>query len=207
MSLIITDISFNYGERIILHDFSLEVKTGTTTAVVAPSGSGKSTLLRIVAGLLKPTTGTIILGDRDITHIPTYQRSVGMVFQDNQLFPHLNVYDNVAFGLKVAKMNQHDIDVRCHELLELVGLGDVTRQSVATLSGGESKRVALARALAPSPRVLLLDEPLTGLDQELHDRLAKDLHQILHSTNTTALLVTHDLFEAEIISDSIHHLQ
>jgi thiamine transport system ATP-binding protein len=207
MSLIITDISFNYGERTILHNFSLEVTTGTTTAVVAPSGSGKSTLLRIVAGLLKPTTGTIILGDRDITHTPTHQRSVGMVFQDNQLFPHLNVYDNVAFGLKVAKMNQRDIDVRCHELLELVGLGDVTRQSVATLSGGESKRVALARALAPSPRVLLLDEPLTGLDQELHDRLAQDLHQILHSTNTTALLVTHDLSEAEIISDSIHHLQ
>ena len=207
MSLIIADVSFSYGERRILHDFSLEVTTGTTTAVVAPSGSGKSTLLRIVAGLLKPTTGTIILGDRDITHIPTHQRSVGMVFQDNQLFPHLNVHENVAFGLKVAKMNQHDIDVRCHELLELVGLGDVTRQSVATLSGGESKRVALARALAPSPRVLLLDEPLTGLDQELHDRLAKDLHQILHSTNTTALLVTHDLSEAEIISDSIHHLQ
>lgn len=207
MSLIITDISFNYGERIILHDFSLEVKTGTTTAVVAPSGSGKSTLLRIVAGLLKPTTGTIILGDRDITHTPTHQRSVGMVFQDNQLFPHLNVYDNVAFGLKVSKMNQRDIDVRCHELLELVGLGGISQQSVATLSGGESKRVALARALAPSPRVLLLDEPLTGLDQELHDRLAQDLHQILHSTNTTALLVTHDLFEAEIISDSIHHLQ
>ena len=207
MSLIITDISFNYGERIILQDFSLEVATGTTTAVVAPSGSGKSTLLRIVAGLLKPTTGTIILGDLDITHTPTHQRSVGMVFQDNQLFPHLNVYDNVAFGLKVSKMNQRDIDARCHELLELVGLDDVTRQSVTTLSGGESKRVALARALAPSPRVLLLDEPLTGLDQELHDRLAQDLHQILHSTNTTALLVTHDLSEAEIISDSIHRLQ
>jgi thiamine transport system ATP-binding protein len=207
MSLIITDISFNYGERIILQDFSLEVATGTTTAVVAPSGSGKSTLLRIVAGLLKPTTGTIILGDLDITHTPTHQRSVGMVFQDNQLFPHLNVYDNVAFGLKVSKMNQRDIDARCHELLELVGLDDVTRQSVTTLSGGESKRVALARALAPSPRVLLLDEPLTGLDQELHDRLAQDLHQILHSTSTTALLVTHDLSEAEIISDSIHRLQ
>ena len=207
MSLIITDVSFNYGERIILHDFSLEVTTGTTTAVVAPSGSGKSTLLRIVAGLLKPTTGKIILDERNITHTPTHQRSVGMVFQDNQLFPHLNVHDNVAFGLKVSKMNQRDINSRCHELLELVGLGDVMRQSVTTLSGGESKRVALARALAPSPRVLLLDEPLTGLDQELHDRLAQDLHQILHLTNTTALLVTHDLSEAKVISDSIHHLQ
>lgn len=207
MSLIITDVSFSYGERSILQDFSLEVGTGTTTAVVAPSGSGKSTLLRIVAGLLRPITGTIILDDREITNTPTHQRSVGMVFQDNQLFPHLNVFDNVAFGLKVSKMNQRDIDFRCHELLELVGLDDVTRQSVATLSGGESKRVALARALAPSPRVLLLDEPLTGLDQELHNHLAQELHQILHSSNTTALLVTHDLSEAKFISDSILHLQ
>lgn len=207
MSLIITDVSFSYGERSILQDFSLEVGTGTTTAVVAPSGSGKSTLLRIVAGLLRPITGTIILDDREITNTPTHQRSVGMVFQDNQLFPHLNVFDNVAFGLKVSKMNQRDIDFRCHELLELVGLNDVTRQSVATLSGGESKRVALARALAPSPRVLLLDEPLTGLDQELHNHLAQELHQILHSSNTTALLVTHDLSEAKFISDSILHLQ
>ena len=207
MSLVLQNISFSYQERNVLHDFSLSIATGTTTAVVAPSGSGKSTLLRIIAGLLIPANGSIILDDRDITKTPTHQRSVGMVFQDNQLFPHLNVHDNVAFGLKISKVNQRDIDLRCHELLELIGLASLASQSVATLSGGEAKRVALARALAPSPRVLLLDEPLTGLDHELHDRLTQDLHQILHSTGTTALLVTHDLEEAEIISDSIHRLQ
>ena len=206
MSLIIDNISFSYGDRPILSGLSLEVPTGTTTAVVAPSGSGKSTLLRIIAGLLTPSTGSIILDGQDLSHVPTHLRSVGMVFQDNQLFPHLNVYDNVMFGLRMAKTEKTIAAKRCHDLLELVGLSQAAKQSVATLSGGESKRVALARALAPSPRLLLLDEPLTGLDNELHDRLAQDLRQILHDTSTTALLVTHFIPEAEIISDTMHYL-
>ena len=206
MSLTITNVSFSYGDRSILSGVSLDVPTGTTTAVVAPSGSGKSTLLRIVAGLLTPLTGSIILDGKELSQVPTHLRSIGVVFQDNQLFPHLNVYDNVMFGLRMAKTLKAIAAQRCHELLELVGLDHVAKQSVMTLSGGESKRVALARALAPSPKVLLLDEPLTGLDHELHDRLAHDLRQILHTTSTTALLVTHFLPEAEIISDSIHHL-
>jgi thiamine transport system ATP-binding protein len=129
-----------------------------------------------------------------------------MVFQDNQLFPHLNVYDNVAFGLRMSKVDKRVIAERCQELLDLVGLTEAAKQSVSTLSGGEAKRVALARALAPSPQVLLLDEPLTGLDNQLHDRLAQDLQRILHATSTTALLVTHLIPEAEVISDVIHHL-
>jgi thiamine transport system ATP-binding protein len=129
-----------------------------------------------------------------------------MVFQDNQLFPHLNVYDNVAFGLRMAKVDKRVIAERCQGLLDLVGLTEAAKQSVSTLSGGEAKRVALARALAPSPQVLLLDEPLTGLDNQLHDRLAQDLQRILHATSTTALLVTHLIPEAEVISDVIHHL-
>ena len=206
MSLVIDNISFSYGDRNILRCFTLQVPTGSTTAVVGPSGSGKSTLLRIIAGLLTPTTGTIILNSQDISHVPTHLRSVGMVFQDNQLFPHLNVYDNVAFGLRMAKVDKRVIAERCQELLDLVGLTEAAKQSVSTLSGGEAKRVALARALAPSPQVLLLDEPLTGLDNQLHDRLAQDLQRILHATSTTALLVTHLIPEAEVISDVIHHL-
>jgi len=206
MSLVIDNISFSYGDRNILRSFTLQVPTGSTTAVVGPSGSGKSTLLRIIAGLLIPTTGTIILNSQDISHVPTHLRSVGMVFQDNQLFPHLNVYDNVAFGLRMAKVDKRVIAERCQGLLDLVGLTEAAKQSVSTLSGGEAKRVALARALAPSPQVLLLDEPLTGLDNRLHDRLAQDLQRILHATSTTALLVTHLIPEAEVISDVIHHL-
>ena len=206
MSLVIDNISFSYGDRNILRSFTLQVPTGSTTAVVGPSGSGKSTLLRIIAGLLAPTTGTIILNGQDISPVPTHLRSVGMVFQDNQLFPHLNVYDNIAFGLRMAKVDKRVIAERCQELLDLVGLTEAAKQSVSTLSGGEAKRVALARALAPSPQVLLLDEPLTGLDNQLHDRLAQDLQRILHATSTTALLVTHLIPEAEVISDVIHHL-
>jgi len=206
MSLIIDNISFSYGDRPILSGLSLEVPTGTTTAVVAPSGSGKSTLLRIFAGLITPSTGSIILDGKNLSLVPTHLRSIGMVFQDNQLFPHLNVYDNVMFGLRMAKTEKTIAANRCRDLLDLVGLSQAAKQSVATLSGGESKRVALARALAPSPRLLLLDEPLTGLDSELHDRLAHDLQRILHATSTTALLVTHSLPEAEIISDSLRRL-
>ncbi len=206
MSLVIDNISFSYGDRDILRNFTLQIPPGKTTAVVGPSGSGKSTLLRIIAGLLTPATGTIVLNGYDISRAPTHLRSVGMVFQDNQLFPHLNVYDNVAFGLRMAKVDKRIIAERCQELLNLVGLTEAAKQSVATLSGGEAKRVALARALAPSPQVLLLDEPLTGLDNELHDRLAQDLQRILHATSTTALLVTHLIPEAEVISDAIHHL-
>ena len=206
MSLVIDNISFSSGDRDILRNFTLQIPPGKTTAVVGPSGSGKSTLLRVIAGLLTPTTGTIILNGHDISHVPTHLRSVGMVFQDNQLFPHLSVYDNVAFGLRMAKIDKRIIAERCRELLDLVGLAEAAKQSVAILSGGEAKRVALARALAPSPQVLLLDEPLTGLDNELHDRLAQDLQRILHATSTTALLVTHLIPEAEVISDAIHHL-
>ena len=206
MSLVIDNISFSYGDRDILRNFTLQIPPGKTTAVVGPSGSGKSTLLRIIAGLLTPATGTIVLNGHDISHVPTHLRSVGMVFQDNQLFPHLSVYDNVTFGLRMAKIDKRIIAERCRELLDLVGLAEAAKQSVAILSGGEAKRVALARALAPSPQVLLLDEPLTGLDNELHDRLAQDLQRILHATSTTALLVTHLIPEAEVISDAIHHL-
>ena len=207
MSLSIRHLSFSYNERELLNDFSLEVATGQTVAIVGPSGSGKSTLLRLTAGLLVASHGEILINGINVSATPTHLRSVGLVFQDNQLFTHLNVFNNVAFGLKMAHQSRSAIATRCEELLNLVGLTEHSQQSVSTLSGGQAKRVALARALAPKPQVLLLDEPLTGLDDELHDRLATDLRQILQTSKSTALLVTHDLAEARTIADTITHIQ
>ncbi|MEI8392684.1 MAG: ABC transporter ATP-binding protein [Actinomycetes bacterium] len=207
MSLSIRHLSFSYNKRELLNDFSLEVASGQTMAIVGPSGSGKSTLLRLTAGLLVASHGEILINGINVSATPTHLRSVGLVFQDNQLFTHLNVFNNVAFGLKMAHQSRSAIAARCDELLNLVGLTEFSQQSVSTLSGGQAKRVALARALAPKPQVLLLDEPLTGLDDELHDRLATDLRQILQTSKTTALLVTHDLAEARTIADTITHLQ
>ena len=207
MSLSIRHLSFSYNERELLNNFSLEVASGQTMAIVGPSGSGKSTLLRLTAGLLVASQGEILINGINVSTTPTHLRSVGLVFQDNQLFTHLNVFNNVAFGLKMAHQSRAAIAARCEELLKLVGLTEFSQQSVSTLSGGQAKRVALARALAPKPQVLLLDEPLTGLDDELHDRLATDLRQILQTSKTTALLVTHDLAEARTIADTITHIQ
>jgi len=207
MSLSIRHLSFSYNERELLKNFSLEVASGQTMAIVGPSGSGKSTLLRLTAGLLVASQGEILINGINVSATPTHLRSVGLVFQDNQLFTHLNVFNNVAFGLKMAHQSRSVIAARCEELLNLVGLTEFSQQSVSTLSGGQAKRVALARALAPKPQVLLLDEPLTGLDDELHDRLATDLRQILQTSKTTALLVTHDLAEAHTIADTITHIQ
>ena len=207
MSLSIRHLSFSYSERELLNNFSLEVVSGQTMAIVGPSGSGKSTLLRLTAGLLVASHGEILINGINVSATPTHLRSVGLVFQDNQLFTHLNVFNNVAFGLKMAHQSRPVIAARCEELLNLVGLTEFSQQSVSTLSGGQAKRVALARALAPKPQVLLLDEPLTGLDDELHDRLATDLRQILQTSKTTALLVTHDLAEARTIADAITHIQ
>ena len=206
MSLSIRHLSFSYNERELLNNFSLEVASGQTMAIVGPSGSGKSTLLRLTAGLLVASHGEILINGINVSATPTHLRSVGLVFQDNQLFTHLNVFNNVAFGLKMAHQSRSAIAARCEELLNLVGLTEHSQQSVSTLSGGQAKRVALARALAPKPQVLLLDEPLTGLDDELHDRLATDLRQILQTSKTTALLVTHDLAEAHTIADTITHI-
>ncbi len=200
------DITISFEGRPLLERVSLALDAGEIVALLGPSGSGKSTLLRIIAGLIVPEGGTVEIDGADCTHVPTHRRSVGMVFQDEQLFPHLSVGANVAFGLKMAGMAARERRRRSDDMLELVGLGGFGDRQVGRLSGGEAKRVALARSLAPTPKVLLLDEPLTGLDRELHDRLADEVAAILRATGTTAIWVTHDAAEAAAVADRIVRL-
>ena len=203
MRLSLRGVTVAFGDRVVLSNVGFDVPDATTTAVVGPSGSGKSTLLRVIAGLHRPDSGTVLLDDVDVTDLPAHRRRVGMVFQDNQLFPHLNVAENVAFGLRMRHVDRTTRRRRVDQLLETVGLSERADSDVSTLSGGESKRVALARALAPSPGVILFDEPLTGLDASLHDRLVTELGHILSTTRTTAVLVTHDMSEAAALASAV----
>lgn len=200
------EITVRFGERTVLDCVSLKVASGEVVALLGPSGVGKSTLLRVIAGLLTADSGSVWLDDCDVTMLPSHRRHIGLVFQDEQLFPHLTVAENVGFGLRLQRVGRAECADRVEELLHLIGLDALANLHVTKLSGGEAKRVALARSLAPRPAVLLLDEPLTGLDRELHDRLATDLAALLRTTATTALLVTHDHDEATIIADRIERL-
>jgi len=189
------------GRVVVLDGVSLSVSSGEVVALLGPSGSGKSTLLRVVAGIVTPDSGRVFVHGLDVTERPTHLRGIGMVFQDNQLFPHMSVLDNVAFGPKMAGVARSERTERAARWLRRVGLAGFEDRRVTDLSGGEAKRVALARALAAEPAVVLLDEPLTGLDRELHDRLAVELAKLLHDAQVTTLLVTHDQDEAATIAD------
>jgi thiamine transport system ATP-binding protein len=180
---------------------TLDVPDGAVLAVLGPSGSGKSTLLRAIAGLEPTATGTVGWDGRDLTRVPTHRRGFALMFQDGQLFNHLTVARNVGYPLRLRRA--HGIDARVAELLELVGLDGFAGRLPVTLSGGERQRVALARSLAASPRLLLLDEPLSALDTGLRERLAGDLRDILHRAGTTALMVTHDHDEAYSVADRL----
>ena len=204
--LTVRDVTVAFGDTVVLDGATLTVADGEIVALLGPSGSGKSTLLRVVAGILQPDRGTVSIGGRDVTAVPTHRRDVGMVFQDEQLFPHLDVGGNVAFGLRMAGVPKAERRVRVDELLSLVGLDGFAGRSIERLSGGEAKRVALARSLAPAPAVLLLDEPLSGLDDDLAVHLAGELGEVLRSTGTTSIWVTHDVEEAELVADRIVRL-
>lgn len=203
MTLELRHIDVRFGGATVLAQASLRIETAEIVALLGPSGAGKTTLLRVVAGLVTPDGGAVLVDDRDATDVAVHDRGVGLVFQDNQLFPHRDVAGNVEFGLRMQRLPRARREARVSDMLQLVGLEGFEHRAVTSLSGGEAKRVALARSLAPGPPILLLDEPLTGLDDDLHDRLAADLATILRATSTTTLLVTHDVDEAHAIADRV----
>lgn len=187
----------------VLRDVDLTVADGSTVALLGPSGSGKSTLLRLVAGLDHPDGGCVLVGGTDVTTRPAHTRGIGLVFQDQALFPHLDVAGNVGFGLRMAGIGLAERRRRVGESLELVGLPGYEGRDPATLSGGEAQRVALARALAPRPALVLLDEPLAALDQLLRERLLLDLRALFDELAVTVVAVTHDPTEAAALGDRI----
>ena len=203
----IDKVSIIYDSSQLFANLSLTIKHHEIVALTGPSGSGKTTLLRCIAGLESISTGSIHLNGHDITDQPAHLRNIGMVFQDNQLFPHLTVGQNVAYSLKIKRTPKKITDNKVREVLSLVGLNHLIDRTVTNLSGGEAKRVAVARALTAEPQVLLLDEPLTGLDIELHGRLLEDLGKLLRTRGTTVLHVTHDKAEASAIADRVLDLR
>jgi thiamine transport system ATP-binding protein len=203
LMLRIEDVSVQFDGKSVLDRVSLEVRDGEVVAVLGPSGSGKTTLLRVIAGLQRPASGRVVLDGHDLSPVPPHRRGIGYVFQDRALFQHRDVAGNVAFGLRMRNEPKEAIERRVRELLDLVGLAGFERRSVATLSGGEQQRIALARALAPEPRVLLLDEPLGSLDRRLRDRLLEDLGAIFEQVGATAVYVTHDQTEAFALGDRV----
>jgi len=201
--LALHNITVDYVGQPIFTDLSLTVATKEIVSLVGPSGSGKTTLLRVIAGLEKPRAGSIVIDGTDISLLPTHQRGIGLVFQDNQLFPHLTVEQNIAYPLRMRGQSKVDYQPQVEAMLQLIGLQQFGSRHVQHLSGGEAKRIAVARSLIAQPSILLLDEPLTGLDTELHDRLLHDIATLLRTRGTTVVHVTHDLREATTLSDRV----
>lgn len=196
-------ISKSWGPVTALNTVNLDVRRGEIVTLLGPSGCGKSTLMRITAGFETPTSGKVLIEDKDVTGIPPEKRPVNMVFQRYALFPHLDVFDNVAFGLRLRKVPKSDVRAKVMEMLKLVHLEHLSSRWINQLSGGESQRVALARALVNRPAVLLLDEPLAALDLKIRHIMLEELKRIHIETGTTFIYVTHDQDEAMILSDRV----
>ena len=202
-SVTLERVTKTFGQVRALDDISLEIQSGELLALLGPSGCGKTTLLRSVAGLEKPTSGRIVIAGRDVTFVPTRDRPIGMVFQSYALFPNLTVRQNIAFPLEVRRRPAAEVKVRVNELLELVRLVPQADRYPNQVSGGQAQRCALGRALAPSPEVLLLDEPLSALDALVRTRLRDEIRRVQQLVKTTAIYVTHDQSEAMAIADRV----
>ena len=201
--LTIEGLGKRFGATVALEDVDLRVPGGSLVCFVGPSGCGKTTLLRVIAGLETPSEGRVLLGERDLTHVPVHRRDVGMVFQSYALFPHLSVAENVAYGLRIRGVAKRERLTRAQELLQLVQLPDVGSKRVSQLSGGMRQRVAMARALALDPELFLLDEPLSALDAKLREGMQVELRRLQRDLGITTVIVTHDQEEAMTMADRV----
>ena len=199
----IKHLSKSFGDKTVLDDINFYIRRGEFITLLGPSGCGKTTTLRIIAGFVEPTEGQVLLDGKDISGIPPYQRPLNTVFQRYALFPHLDVYDNIAFGLKLKKVPEDEIDRKVRKVLKLVSMSDYESRDVDSLSGGQQQRVAIARALVNQPKVLLLDEPLAALDLKMRKDMQIELKEMHEKLGITFIYVTHDQEEALTLSDTI----
>lgn len=199
----IQGVSKVYGDNAVLDNLSLNIRKNEFLTLLGPSGCGKTTTLKIIAGFETADSGKIVFAGNDISNVPPYKRQLNTVFQKYALFPHMNIYENIAFGLKIKKLSKNEIDKKVHEMLKMVSLEGFEKRSVDSLSGGQQQRVAIARALVNEPQVLLLDEPLGALDLKLRKEMQLELKKIQKRLGITFIFVTHDQEEALTMSDTI----
>jgi putative spermidine/putrescine transport system ATP-binding protein len=206
-SLVLEQIVHRFGDMVALKNIDLTIKPGEFVSLLGPSGCGKTTLLRIISGFLKPSSGKILLDGRSVENLSASQRGVGIVFQNYALFPHMTVWDNIAYGLRAKRLPSTRVNTKVSEMLELVQLGHLAKRYPSELSGGQQQRVAIARALAVEPKLMLLDEPFSALDKNLRLDMQIEIRRLLSEQGVTAILVTHDQEEAMSMSDRIAVMQ
>lgn len=199
----LTDVTLSYGQTIAVPDLNLDIREGELIALLGPSGCGKTTTMRAIAGLLTPTSGSIVIDGADVTRTPANKRGIGLVFQSYALFPHLSAFENVAFGLRLRRMPDADVRARTEAGMATVGLTGFEARKPGEMSGGQQQRLALARSLVMEPKVLLLDEPLSNLDARLRLEMRNELQRVQKETGITMVFVTHDQSEALALADRI----
>lgn len=207
MKVKLDNIVHFFGNTQVLSNVNLDIEEGKLFTLLGPSGCGKTTILRIIAGFLKPTSGKIFVGEKDITNIPPEKRNIGTIFQNYALFPHMTVAENIEYGLKIKGLSKNQIKEQAKTYLDLVGLYTLRDRKITELSGGQQQRVAIARSLAVEPQVLLLDEPMSNLDAVLREKMREEIRSIQQRLKITTLFITHDQKEALSISDKIAVMQ